>query len=78
MIEDLSEEVLNLLRKDSIICPRCHTTMDFSMETESFGNGMKKVTTYYKCSVCSYRIPDMTIEIYRYNGSAKIKLNGKF
>ncbi len=52
--------------------------MDFSMETESFGNGMKKVTTYYKCSVCSYRIPDMTIEIYRYNGSAKIKLNGKF
>lgn len=49
--------------------------MEFSMETETFGNGMKKVSTYYKCPVCSYRIHDMSMEIHKYNGSAKIILS---
>jgi len=49
--------------------------MDFSMEAETFGGGIKKVTTFYRCPVCGYRIHDLTVEINRYNGSAKITLN---
>ncbi|MEM0021020.1 MAG: hypothetical protein QW039_06340 [Fervidicoccaceae archaeon] len=64
-----------MLSKELMNCPRCHTTMEFSMETETFGNGMKKVSTYYKCPVCSYRIHDMSMEIHKYNGSAKIILS---
>jgi len=64
-----------LLNRDSVICPKCHTIMEFSMEAETFGGGIKKVTTFYRCPVCGYRIHDLTVEINRFNGSAKIKLS---
>ncbi|HEU97562.1 MAG TPA: hypothetical protein ENO36_01740 [Fervidicoccus fontis] len=67
-----------MLNRNAVICPKCHTAMEFSMETESFGNGIKKVSTFYKCPVCGYRIQDMVIEVNRYNGSAKLKLSKYF
>lgn len=62
------------MSRSAVVCPRCKTKMDYGMETENLADGTKRIKSYYKCTVCSYRIEDMLAIIEKSNGSARLKV----
>ena len=49
-------------------CPRCGTRLEFWIEKELGNGNMRRITYYYKCPRCLYRLIDATIVIKRGNG----------
>ena len=56
-------------RMISMICPRCGSNMKYRIESESYGDGNRNVSMYFKCELCGYRVQDKYIRIV--NSSSK-------
>ncbi len=37
-------------------CKKCGKLMGLVVESEKLSNGVKRITYYYKCPVCGYRV----------------------
>ncbi len=48
-----------------LYCKKCGKPMYLVMESEELSNGAKRVTQYYKCLVCGYRVDTEYIRISR-------------
>ena len=49
-----------------VACPRCGTRLEYWIEKEP-GNSMRRITYYYRCPRCLYRLNDTTIVVKRNN-----------
>ena len=48
-------------------CPRCRTRLEYWIEKELGNGGMRRITYYYRCPRCLYRLNDTTIIVKRSN-----------
>ena len=55
-------------------CPKCGTVMYYRMESEKLDESTRKITSYYKCVVCGYRVNDQVINLYGNNGALKLTI----
>ncbi len=44
-------------------CPRCGSPMRYVLETEKYNDGARKITGYYICPVCRYKMAETRIEV---------------
>uniref|UniRef100_A0A7J3ZKB2 TFIIS-type domain-containing protein n=1 Tax=Fervidicoccus fontis TaxID=683846 RepID=A0A7J3ZKB2_9CREN len=55
-------------------CPKCGTVMYYRMESEKLDGNARKITSYYKCTICGYRVNDQVIILHGSNGALKLTI----
>ena len=62
------------MRRSILICPRCGINLEYMAETENMSDGIRKITYFYRCPRCGYRIDDEVLFLEHNANSLKIKV----
>ncbi|MBE9391738.1 hypothetical protein IOK49_06630 [Fervidicoccus fontis] len=63
---------MQMQTREGIQCPKCKTIMEYSIETEKFTDGTKRIKSFYKCPVCNYKVNDQQISVSKVDGTEKL------
>ncbi len=59
---------------DTMLCPRCGVVMELRRESERLSDGKTRVSFYYKCRRCGYRLQDATILVRRNGAGLELRI----
>ncbi len=62
------------MRKATLICPRCGINLEYMAETENTSDGLKRITYFYRCPRCGYRVDDEVLLLEHNANSLKIRV----
>ena len=69
-----SDAVVVGMMDDTVLCPRCGVVMELRRESERLSDGRTRVSFYYKCRRCGYRLQDATIFVKKNGAGLELKI----